>query len=230
VCAGWAQKYQVGIEVDYEGIATQNGGWGVSWDGVSTVMDELQNLGLFIETLKSLMPEGHPVSLDVFADQGGGPGLTWIMNRYVPGMPTSERPWITSGVPTTFKVAALDYVNIMVGTTNAPATVKGYIDNYVGPNAQVASKSTPMHINAGLSGEYATVGLKAGDACEGGPAVPAVLEYASKMAGGPMRGAMFWAVAPYGCCPGCWISPLHISYWNCSYDATCPGLTNMQIN
>jgi hypothetical protein len=34
---------------------------------------------------------------------------------------------VLSGVPTTFKVAALDYVSIMVGTTNAPATVKGYI-------------------------------------------------------------------------------------------------------
>lgn len=41
----------------------------VSWDGISTVSQELQNLGLFVETLKKLLPSGQPVSLDVFATQ-----------------------------------------------------------------------------------------------------------------------------------------------------------------
>jgi hypothetical protein len=81
VCAAWSKKYSAGIEVDYEGAASQNGAWSVSWDGISTVSAELQNLGLFIETLKELMPHGQPVTLDIFATQGGGPSLTWLVNR-----------------------------------------------------------------------------------------------------------------------------------------------------
>jgi hypothetical protein len=254
VAGHWAAKYSVGIEVDYEGPAATGGSWGINSAGVAQVDSTLLNLGVFIEAIKTAFKESNDannrkldqpslsesrppltqrqlahagwVSLDVFASQGGGPGLTYLMNRYVKGMPDTEPSWWRSGPSTCYSgTPGLDAVNIMVAGGDGFSQIKTYIDGYVGDGADVATQWNSERIYSALPSRSATVGMIADHICgtEKGELpenLKQVIEYAKSEAV-DLGGLMFWAVAPYGCA---YNDPLKIGDWDCRYNASCPGM------
>jgi hypothetical protein len=220
VCAGWAKKYGVGIEIDYEGDDAQSAGWQVR-NGVSSVSSTFANLGVFIEHFRSLVPmgQGH-LSLDVYASQGGAPCLSYFANRYLPGMPTSNPSWITSGADVGLKLHALDWVNIMVAGGDSYTSTKAFLDGYVGANAHVANQYNPVGIVAPIDAGRATISMIASHHCKSYDSDLKSLVGYVKQTG--VKGIMFWAIAPFGCNSAS--SPLKVADWDCSCNANAPGL------
>jgi hypothetical protein len=221
VCAGWAKRYGVGIEIDYEGPDGGYGGWGVTWDGVSTLSPTFQNLAVFIEAFREEVPFGSGLlTLDVYASQGGGPCLGYFLNRYLPGMPASNPPWVKSGAAVGLKAPMIDHVNIMVATGDSADEAIGYLDGYVGPGAKVATQNNPVGISAPLPEGRATISLISGHHCAKLDSDMAkVIAHVKQV---KAKGIMTWAIAPFGCEHN--TDPLHISDWDCQYNASCPGL------
>jgi hypothetical protein len=221
VCAGWAKKYGVGIEIDYEG----GGSWGVR-GGEATVSSEMLNIGVFIEKFRELVPVGTGLlTIDVYAAQGGNPCLTYLINRYIPGMLTKTPDWITGGVPVTVVTnnRTLDFINIMVAGDDDAGSVQAYIDGYVGPKAQVGNKYNAGHILAPVPAGRVAISMIAGHSCAAKNSnLEAIVAYANKIG---LVGIMQWAVGLYGCTKG---NPhsLYISDWDCKFDPACPGLVD----
>jgi hypothetical protein len=217
VAVGWAQKHNVGIEIDYEG----SGGW-TCGKNKATVATPLLNIGHFIETFRSAVPVGKGVlTLDVYAAQGGGPGLTYLINRYLPGSSTtpdfcagSEAGLVTNG-------KTLDFINIMVAGSDDPKTIQTFVEGYVGKNAQIAGSGNAQRIFSPVLPSRATVSMNARDNCATSGNLLPVVEYARKIG---LRGIMQWAIAPYGCGPGSWNNPLRVSDWDCNCNANSPGM------
>jgi hypothetical protein len=219
VAAGWSKKYGVGIEIDYEGGAS----WTVS-GGTASASSSMLNMGAFIEKFRELVPVGSGLlTMDVYAAQGGNPGLTYLINRYIPGMLTTTPDWITGGVPVTVvdNNKTLDFINIMVAGGDSASGIQTFIEGYVGPKAQVGTKYNPGHILAPVPASRAAISMIAGHSCAGSNAnLETVVAYSKKIG---LKGIMQWAVGSYGCTKG---NPhsLYISDWDCQFDDKCPGL------
>jgi hypothetical protein len=221
VCAGWTKRHGVGIEIDYEG--------GASWDvhgGTATASANMLNMGVFIERFRDLVPVGKGLlTLDVYAAQGGNPGLTYLINRYIPGMLTTTPDWITGGVPVTVvgNNKTLDFINIMVAGGDDAAGVEAYIDGYVGPKAQVSTQYMASRIMAPVPPDRVCISMIAENSCaEDDSNLEALVAYAQKV---ELLGIMQWAVGTYGCHgtqPG--NKQWQIGDWDCKYTPACPGL------
>lgn len=220
VAANWSLTYDVGIEIDYEG----SGDFSVS-GGVVRVAPQLANLGVFIEEFRSIVPMGKQLlTLDVYAAQGGGPGLTYLINSYLDGQPTTNPKWVKSGDDRLLQ-PALDFINIMVAGGDDSASIKSYIEGYVGPNAAVATEWNTERINAPVSAERAMISMIASNHCGASldSGLSDVINYIQST--NKLRGIMLWAVAPFGC-PGDDYDPvLKIGDWDCSFNTACPALS-----
>jgi hypothetical protein len=223
VCANWSNTYNVGIEIDYEGTASQNG-FSVNWQGAISLSTELANLGVFIETFRSLVPFGtKKLTMDVFAAQGGGPGLTYLINSYLADMPSTNPSWVTSGSDKLI-IPGLDWINIMVAGGDSATETISYMQGYAGPNANVATQWNQERITAPVPANRAMISMIASNHC--GASIDSdlnqVITYMkSGSTGSNFQGLMFWAVAPFGC-PGAEMDPvLRIGDWNCDADASC---------
>lgn len=234
------KKYQLGIEIDWEGV----GGWSVSWGGTAHVSANMLNLGAFIERYRELVPVGEGLlTLDVYAAQGGNPALTYLVNRYVPGMPAKAPDWIKAGPPVTAVTNnhTLDFINIMVGGDDDAKSVEAYMDGYVGPTAEVASQYNSGRILSPVPPGRVCISMIADHSCDDA----AYSSYARSKSNSNSKskknsnlelliaavkerellGIMQWAIGTYGCDgtePG--NKQWQIGDWDCKYTPACPGL------
>ena len=225
VCAGWARRYGVGIEIDYEGPDAQSAGWTVSSPaGASRISTTFAHLGAFIEEYRAHVPFGSKnfgwLTMDLYASQGGAPCLSYFANRYLPGMPKGNPPWIKSGDAVGHKLDGLDWINIMVAGSDAFASSRAFLDGYVGAAAHVANQYNPVGIVAALPAARATISLIASNHCKRYDAdLSQMVEY---VRGEGVAGIMFWAVAPFGCVSAS--NPLRVADWSCECNSKAPGL------
>lgn len=220
VCAGWAKKYGVGIEIDYEGPDAESAGWSVN-QGISKISATFMNLAVFIEEFRKHVPFGTgTLTMDLYASQGGAPCLSYFANRYLPGMPADNPNYIKGGDPVGLKMKALDWINIMVAGSDSFSTSKEFLDGYVGSNAHVANQYNPVGITKALEASRATISLIASNHCQAyDSGLSQMVQYVRSQG---VKGIMFWAVAPFGCDSA--ESPLRVADWKCSCNDASPGL------
>ena len=226
VCAQWAKTYNVGIEIDYEGNAAENG-FTMSGNGTVILQSEMENLVRFVETFRKMIPMGsktQTLSLDVYASQGGGPGLTYLINRFVPGMPTVNPTWVKQG-ENRFVLPGLDWVNIMVAGGDAGSDMISYVKGYVGETALVSTEWNPARINAPVPPERVRISMIASHHCGQtiDPDLETVLTFITNDSTYRLDGLMFWAVAPFGCGGKDSDPQLTIGDWNCENNNACPA-------
>lgn len=220
VCAGWAKKYGVGIEIDYEGPDGESAGWSVN-QGVSKISTSFANLGVFIEEFRKHVPFGSgTLTMDMYASQGGAPCLSYFANRYLPGMPEQNPSYIKGGDPVGLKMKGLDWINIMVAGSDSFSTSKAFLDGYVGADAHVANQYNPVGISKALDASRATISLIASNHCHQYDSdLSQMVDYVRSQG---VKGIMFWAVAPFGCVSP--DNPLRVADWKCDCNDASPGL------
>jgi hypothetical protein len=221
VCANWSLAYDVGIEIDYEG----NGDYSVN-NGVVSVGEPLLNLGVFIEEFRRLVPFGtKALTMDVYASQGGGPGLTYLINSYLADMPTENPSWVKSGSDKLI-IPGLDWINIMVAGGDDASEIMGYIQGYAGPNANVATQWNTERITAPVPASRAMISMIASNHCGSSvdTGLQSIISYLkSGSQGADLKGIMFWAVAPFGCEGSEYDPVLKIGDWDCNFNNACPA-------
>jgi len=233
ICADWATQYGVGIEIDYEasslGTASTSYNCPSAWNQEMkksvcnvTVSNELKNLGYFIEKYRQKIPFGKGLlTMDVFSSQGPSLGLTYIINRYLPGMPTNKPKYVLGGDDDTFKIKGLDWINIMVSSWDA--TQK--IDEWVGPNAPVSTQWNYPRIHSAVPKERAIVSMVANHHCASlDNPFDATITHIQRT---QIKGIMFWTVSPFGCPTfDVYDHELETQSWSCSDNNKCSGIVD----